>query len=44
VSHHQDGGQRQVLNGGQFEYYSDRNYLRANQITGVQSTGDLSLD
>ena len=44
VSHHQDGGQRQVLNGGQFEYYSDRNYLRANQITGVQSTGGLSLD
>ncbi len=43
VSYHPDGGKQQVLNGGQFEYYTDRNYLKANQITGVQSTGDLSI-
>jgi hypothetical protein len=44
VSYHPNGGKRQTLNGGRFEYYTDRNYLNANQITGVQSTGDLSID
>ena len=42
VSNQRDGGSRQVLNGGRFEYYTDRNHLVAEQITGVQSTGDLS--
>lgn len=34
-------GQPQVLTGRRFEYYSDRNYLNANQITGVQTSGGL---
>lgn len=42
VSNQRDGGDRQVLNGGRFEYYRDKNHLKANQITGVQSTGDLA--
>ncbi len=42
VSNQRDGGDRQVLNGGRFEYYRDKNHLIANQITGVQSTGDLA--
>lgn len=40
VSNQRDGGDRQVLSGGRFVYYRDRNHLIANQITGVQSTGD----
>jgi lipopolysaccharide export system protein LptA len=43
VSYYPDGGKRQVLNGPLFEYYSDRNYLKG-QISGVQSSGDFSLD
>ena len=42
VSNQRDGGDRQVLNGGRFEYYRETNHLKANQITGVQSTGDLA--
>lgn len=44
VSYQREGGERQVLNGGRFEYYNDRPHILANQITGVQSTGGLTLD
>jgi len=39
VSYRQNGGEPQILRGGRFEYYSDRNELNANQITGVQASG-----
>jgi hypothetical protein len=32
----------ETLSGQQFEYYRDRNQLRASEITGVQTTGDLN--
>lgn len=44
VTYHRDGSRRQVLNGGRFEYYADRNHLIAHQITGVQSSGELDRD
>lgn len=41
VTYQPHNGQPQVLTGRRFEYYSDRNYLNANQITGVQTSGGL---
>ena len=41
VTYVPNGGEPQTLTGRRFEYYSDRNQLNANQITGVQATGDL---
>lgn len=41
VTYVPDNGEPQTLTGRRFEYYSDRNQLHANQITGVQATGDL---
>lgn len=35
------GAAPETLSGQQFEYYRDRNQLRASQITGVQTAGDL---
>jgi|GEM_PF-385843 len=41
VTYQPHNSQPQVLTGRRFEYYSDRNYLNANQITGVQTSGGL---
>ena len=35
------GAAPETLSGQQFEYYRDRNQLRASEITGVQTAGDL---
>ncbi len=35
------GAAPETLTGQQFEYYRDRNQLRASEITGVQTAGDL---
>ena len=35
------GDAPETLSGQQFEYYRDRNQLRASEITGVQTAGDL---
>ena len=36
------GAAPEMLNGQQFEYYRDRNQLKATEITGVQTAGDLT--
>lgn len=41
VTYQPNGREPQTLTGRRFDYYADRNQLQADQITGVQGTGDL---